>query len=264
MICLVCEPTYLRIEQPINSFQVAALDDPPDRDLALEQHAELVSTLAGAGLDVRRLRPVPEAPYQVFTRDVVVGGLGDPILATPREPLREAEIGVARRMLEEAGIHAVDSEGGCLEGGDVVVSGSDLFVGVGDRTETGAAAWLRERCGGARRVHVLEMKPGFLHLDMVFNVLGPESCVWFPGAFGADARGRIRERFPEALEIDLAEQLSRSANYLPVGETAVIASTTMAPAVQSAIRASGRELHLVDVGEIQKAGGSVRCATCLI
>ncbi len=264
MICLVCEPVHLRIEQPINSFQVESLPDPPRRALALEQHTRLVAALERLGVEVLKVPALPEAPYQVFTRDVLIGGLDPPILATLRKPRRQVELPAVRRLLRATALPFVESEGGCLEGGDVVVHGTEIFVGLGDRTERPAAGWLAERFAGDYEVHVLEMKPGFLHLDMVFNVLGPERCVWFPAAFGAATGDRMRERFPHGVEIGLAEQRRRSTNFLPVGESAAIASTTIAPVVREAIAASGRELHLVELGEIEKAGGSVRCATCLI
>lgn len=210
------------------------------------------------------MTPLPEAPYQVFTRDVVIGGLDRAILARPREPIRRQEVAAARRALERASIPFVESVGGFLEGGDVVVQGSEVFVGVGDRTERGAATWLGEWCAGRYELHVLEMKPGFLHLDMVFNVLGPDRAVCVPEALRGDSAGLVRKRFSECLELDLPAQRSQSTNFLPIGERAAIGSTTVAGAVRDAVAASGRELHLVELGEIQKAGGSVRCATCLV
>ncbi len=264
MICLVCEPLHLRIEQPINSFQRESLGDPPDPGRALTQHAELVATLERLGVRVVRVRPTEETPYQVFTRDVVIGGLGEPLLATLREPLRQPELAAVRRALEEASIPFVESRGGCLEGGDVVAHGCEVFVGIGDRTDRAAADWLRERCYGEYDVHVLEMKPGFLHLDMIFNVLGDDRCVLFAAAFSPDAARLIRERFSERLEVDATEQRGRSTNFLPIGEGLVVASTTMAARVRDYIRAGGSELFLVEFDEIQKAGGSVRCSTCLL
>lgn len=254
----------LRIEQAINSFQREALADPPRPARARAQHADLVAVLERLGVEILKVPPAPAAPYQVFTRDTVIGGLGVPILATLAEPLRRPELAAVRRTLEDAAIPFVESDGGCLEGGDVVVYGSEVFVGVGDRTEPDAAAWLRERCSGDHEVHVLEMKSGFLHLDMVFNILGPEHCVYFPDAFGTAAGRLVRDRFSHCLEIGLAEQRGRSSNFLTVGEAAAVASTTSAASVRDAIVACGWELHLVELDEIQKGGGSVRCSTCLI
>ena len=117
MICLVCEPVHLRIEQAINSFQREALEDPPDRDLALAQHAGLVGALEGLGVEVLAVEPSSAAPYQVFVRDVLIGGLGTPIVARLREPVRSPETEVVREALRAASIPFVECSGGYLEGG---------------------------------------------------------------------------------------------------------------------------------------------------
>ena len=264
MICLVCEPRNLRIEQPINSFHLEWIENPPDVSVAGAQHAGLVAALERLGVEVLKVPPLDDAPYQVFMRDVLIGGLGVPILANLREPVRRPELDALRATLERASIPFVPSAGGHLEGGDVVVSGTQVFVGVGDRTERGAAEWLRETYAPDYQVEVLGMRPGFLHLDMVFNVFGPDSCVLHPDALEPESAERIRERFGHVLEIDRAAQRRMSTNFLPVGDSDAIASTTAIPEVGEAAAAAGREFHFVELNEIQKGGGSVRCSTCLL
>ncbi len=264
MICLVCEPRNLRIEQPINSFHREWMANPPDAGVAVTQHDGLVAALERLGVEVVKVPPLDHAPYQVFMRDVLIGGLGVPILADLREPVRRPELAALRETLEQASIPFVASAGGHLEGGDVVVHGSEVFVGVGDRTESGAADWLRDRYEPDYRVEVLEMHPGFLHLDMVFNVLGADACVLHGEALEPASAARIRERFTQVLEIDHAAQRRMSTNFLPIGDEHAIASTTAIPEVGAAGAAVGREFHFVELAEIQKGGGSVRCSTCLI
>ncbi len=264
MICLVCEPANLEIGEPINSFHREFVDNPPDREVARRQHAGLVAALESVDVEVLQVPPLEGAPYQVFMRDVVIGGLGSPIIANLREEVRRPETEVVRRVLADAGLAVVESDGGHLEGGDVVVFGSEIFVGVGDRTEMGATEWLRGTYGDDYEVRVLRMHPGFLHLDMVFNVLSDDSCVLHPDALEPDAVTLVRERFSERLEIDRAAQRRMSTNFLPVRAGHAIASTTVIPEVGRAGAAVGREFRFVELDEIQKGGGSVRCSTCLI
>lgn len=263
MICLVCAPTHLRIGQPINSFQREWFDDPPDALRAAQQHRELVKALERLAVRVVEVPVLEGAPYQVFMRDVLIAGLDVPVVGRMREPVRRPEIDQLMRTLEEVGIASDEAEGGYLEGGDVVVNGRDVFVGLGDRTERGASEWLGGRFAGYR-IHPLEMQPGFLHLDMVFNVFSPTSCVYCPAGLTASAVADVRRRFENCLEIDSADQRRMSTNFLPVGDAAIIAPASATPAVLDAARAEGREVLTVDLSEIQKTGGSVRCSTCLI
>ena len=263
MICLLCEPLHLRIDPPINSFHLAARDDPPDIEAAVGQHRGLVAALEA--LDVRPLLvpPLPRAPYQVFMRDVLIGGLDEPVLASMREPVRRQELAELVTTLDSARIPFTHSEGGHLEGGDVVVNGRDVYVGLSDRTEGGAVEWLRGRFP-RHRFTVLAMKPGFLHLDMVFNVFSSDSCVFCPEALDSEAAALLRRRFGRCLEIDREEQRRMSTNFLPVGDFGAVVPRSAIDAVPSAAEAAGRRVIRVDLSEIQKGGGSVRCSTCLL
>ena len=98
---------------------------------------------------------------------------------------------------------------------------------------------------------------------MVFNVFGPDHCVFHPAALEPESVSLLRGRFRHCLEIDSADQRRMLTNFLLVGETTAIATAPLARPVAAAARAAGRELLPIDLSEIQKAGGGVRCATCL-
>ena len=66
------------------------------------------------------------------------------------------------------------------------------------------------------------------------------------------------------MEIGPEDQRRMSSNFLPITAQAAIVPASAIEGVSDAARAVGRSVTTVDLGEIQKAGGSVRCATCLI
>ena len=67
---LVCRPDHFRW-LPTSSISKATLASGAvfDHDLALRQHAELVSAFEGGDVTVHFLEPDPNLPYQVYTRD---------------------------------------------------------------------------------------------------------------------------------------------------------------------------------------------------
>ena len=84
------------------------------------------------------------------------------------------------------------------------------------------------------------------------------------GELSAEAATLVRERFERCLEVDRRAQRRMSTNFLPVGDRAAIVPASAVEEVGVAAEAAGRRVEVVDLTEIQKGGGSVRCSTCLL
>ena len=129
-----------------------------DTDKAQAQHQDLVSVLRGLGLDVLELPPDEDSPDSVFVGDCAVVVNGVALLCRPGSGSRKADTDTVRAVLrKEVGITVEeldpDKNGAAalINGSDVLFTGSEMFVGVGEETNTGgalgvAATWPEYPC----------------------------------------------------------------------------------------------------------------------
>ena len=115
-----------------------------DTEKARLQHQGLVTVLRGLGLDVLELPPDEVSPGSVFVGDCAVVINGVALLCRPGSGSRKTDTDTVRAVLrKEVGItvEELDSAGSAalINGCDVLFTGSEMFVGVGEETNTEGA-----------------------------------------------------------------------------------------------------------------------------
>lgn len=112
----------------------AVLDAPPDYHRLLTQHAAYLDALRALGLAVELLEPLEGCPDAYFVEDVAVVTPEIAVLTRPGAPSRRPEAEpmapVLARWRELVRIPAP----GTLDGGDVLMVGRHVFVGLSERT----------------------------------------------------------------------------------------------------------------------------------
>jgi N-dimethylarginine dimethylaminohydrolase len=146
--------------------------------------------------------------------------------------------------------------------GDFAVLGDRVLAGYGFRTDRRAHAELASVLG--REVLSLRLvDPRFYHLDTALAVLaerdGHADVMYFPEAFSLASRRRLRELFPDALLVGERDALAFGLNAASDGRHVVLAAGATSLARQLQLR--GYEPVPVDVSELLKAGGGVKCCT---
>ncbi|XP_014261714.1 N(G),N(G)-dimethylarginine dimethylaminohydrolase 1 [Cimex lectularius] len=115
-----------------------------DLELAKKQHEVYVRLLRDLGLDVIELPPDDDLPRGVFIEDTAVVCNGIALMAKPKDQNRRKEVDTVRVVLKkelELPIVEIKNESSYLEGGDVLFTGREIFVGLSDFTnEAGARA----------------------------------------------------------------------------------------------------------------------------
>jgi dimethylargininase len=102
---------------------------PIDAARAEAQHAAYEATLRSLSCEVRRVPPAPENPDAVFIEDTAVVLDELAIITRPGAESRRSEVGpVAELLAELRSLHCIEAPG-TLDGGDVMVVGSAIFVG---------------------------------------------------------------------------------------------------------------------------------------
>ena len=99
--------------------------------------------------------------------------------------------------------------------------------------------------------------PHYYHLDMALAVLDDTTVTYHPEAFSPSSREVLRRLFPGAVEADEADATAFGLNLISDGRYAVLNAD--ATALGAKLRAAGYEPVHVELGELKRGGGSVRC-----
>jgi N-dimethylarginine dimethylaminohydrolase len=259
----MCAPTYFQIVKPINVVQWLYYCDglpKPEPPIMELQHARFVRLLREHGVEVELVPAHADLPYQHATRDVGTV-IGDTIvLSNLKEPSRQLEAELTRPYLEKYGLRVITPDQGFVEGGDVVVDGKRLWVGIGLRTDERGADFLYRTFGRDYEVIPLRFGARYTHLDTVFGALSRGVAIVFEPAFEPESLAKIREAYPELVSLTDKEQTNAGANVLPIDPETIIAIAENA-SVNTQLARLGFDVITLPYSEIIKTGGSVRCDT---
>ncbi len=257
---LMCRPEHFRVDYAINPWM--DVDSPVDPDRALAQWDTLVATLRGAGAEVELIDQLPGTPDMVYAMNYGILD-GDHVAITSfRHAERRAEAEAAEWWFGEAGLRTTrvaDSGVGSFEAGDAFLYGDSLMVAAGPRTDLATHAVLSRELG-VRVATVGVVHPALYHLDLSFCPLDETRAIVAPDAWDAAGRSTVAALVPEPLVIDEEEAFTFCANSVVVGDVVVMpAGVPLRVARQ--IEAWGFSVDTVDVSELHKGGGSIRCMT---
>lgn len=259
---LMCPPTYFSVTYAINPWMNPNV--PVDRELAEIQWDFLRNTYLSLGHAVDLIDPEPGLPDMVFAANggLVVGGRA--YSAKFRYEQRQAESQAYRNWLKRAEIHSAEpieineGEGDFLTLGKMVLAGSGFRTSISAHIEAAATI--------DRPVVSLELvDPRFYHLDTCLAVLDdgngsmPAEIAYYPAAFSPHSQRTLRDLFPNAVICSEADALVLGLNAVSDGYNVVLPAPAVAFGEQ--LRDRGYNPVPANLGELLKAGGSVKCCT---
>jgi N-dimethylarginine dimethylaminohydrolase len=254
---LMCRPEHFAVEYSINPWMDVTAG--ADRDVAVAQWEELRQTYLALGHEVELIDPEPGLPDMVFAAN---GGLvveGQALGARFTHAERRAEGPAYLRRLATLDLKSVTEPVHVNEGeGDFLVVGDLVLAGTGFRTDPGAHTEVQE-IFGVPVVSLQLVDPRFYHLDTALAVLGDSDVAYFPGAFSPGSRAVLQRLFPDAILASEADAVVLGLNAVSDGRNVVLPSAATDLAEQ--LRAGGWNPIGVDLSELLKAGGSVKCCT---
>jgi N-dimethylarginine dimethylaminohydrolase len=256
---VMATPRHFRVIEPVNATQERFFGSAPPVVAALvrEQRA-FSSLLESRGVRIYWADELPEAPLQLNTRDVgaVVGDCY--IRGRMRKPIRAAEPAAVETILAEFEGRRAAVTAGYFEGGDLVLGGKDVFLGVGERTDRTGAGEVASFLPQGVRLHQLELAPRILHLDVVLTILGEKTALIY-----RDGLRQIPDVLPreyDLIEVTAEEQERLATNVFCVDPRTVVADERN-ERVAALLAARGFEVHLLPFAETTKIGGAFRCMT---
>jgi dimethylargininase len=225
-------------------------EPPLDVARARAQHAAYVEGLRRAGAEVVVLPALDGDPDACFVEDTAVVAGGIALIARPGAPSRRGETATVRVALAEllpvAGMEAPAT----LDGGDCLLLGRHLYVGVSGRTNAAGVARARE-VFGARGTEVIDVEVrGALHLKSVCSPLGDDAVLVLDGALPPGTFGAARE-------LRVAD--AAAANVVVVGRHALVPAGFATPVAEV-----GLHPIAVDNSELRRADSALTCLSILV
>lgn len=254
---LMCPPTEFDVRYAINPWMRPG--QPVDRGRALAQWSVLVDSYRAAGHRVDLLQPVPGLPDMVYAANGATVVDGRVLQARFANPERSAEAAHHAAWHALAGPVTQPREVNEAEG-DFAVLSDRLLAGYGFRTALAAHEELARLTG--RPVVSLELvDPYFYHLDVALTVLDDtaDHVAYYPPAFSPASQELLAELFPDALVADAADAACLGLNCVSDGRTVWVPAG--ASHLVGLLTEAGYTPVEVDLGELLRGGGSVKCCT---
>jgi N-dimethylarginine dimethylaminohydrolase len=254
---LMCPPAYFEVRYAINPWMDPTT--PVDTALATAQWERLVELYRTLGHRVDLIDPVPGLPDMVFAANGAVVAGGHALGARFRNPERRGEAPAYRDWLARNGFGDVRQAEHVNEGeGDFLVTRRWVLAGTGFRTDTRAHLEAQEQLG--RPVIGLRLTdPRYYHLDTALAVLSDDDVMYLPEAFSPGSRAVLGELFPDAIHASPADAAVLGLNAVSDGYHVLLAAEAVGLAARLADR--GYEPVGVEMSELRKAGGGVKCCT---
>jgi N-dimethylarginine dimethylaminohydrolase len=259
---LMCRPDQFTVSYRINPWMFP--QQPTDTALAVAQWEVLYRTYLDLGFDVHLIDPIEGLPDMVYAANggFVLAGIA--YGASFTHPERQPEGPAYLKWFADAGFDARMPESVNEGEGDFLLVGDTILAGTGFRSATASHEEIG-RIFGREVVSLNLVNPSFYHLDTAVAVLdarpGAErpSIAYLPSAFDEPSLEVLRERFPDALLATEEDAAVLGLNSFSDGENVVIASraTTFA----SQLRDAGYTPIGVDLSELLRGGGGVKCCT---
>jgi N-dimethylarginine dimethylaminohydrolase len=255
---LMCRPAYYAVEYAINPWMDTTA--PVDAALACTQWEALADAYTALGHEVIRLEPEPGLPDMVYSANgaFVVDGIA--YGASFRYPERRPEADAHEKWYRTSGWTYAEpefiNEG---EGDFTYLPGRELILaGWGFRTDARAHAEAADVFG--RPVISLRLvDPRYYHLDTALAPLDDERIAYYPEAFAPGSRLLLERLFPDAVIADAEDAAAFGLNFVSDGRNVVV--NAEAAGFAKKLRDAGYETVPVDLSELKKGGGSVKCCT---
>jgi N-dimethylarginine dimethylaminohydrolase len=254
---VVCPPTHFTLAPPINPWMTSGAVI--DTGRAHDQWRRLVDTYRALGHDVEQLAPAPGLPDMVFAANggIVVGERA--FTANFAHAHRRAEAEHHRANFARLGLSLAPPSAHVNEGeGDFLKAGEVILAGCGFRSARAAHDDLRAFFG-LPVVSLTLVDPRFYHLDVALTVLDDALIAYYPAAFRPDSVAVLEQLFPDAIRVSTADAERFACNAVSDGRHVVLDAQAEQFAQQ--LRTAGFEPVPVEMSELRKSGGSVKCCT---
>jgi dimethylargininase len=266
------------VRAPGSAFRRAISTHPErsriDPGRAAAQHHAFVFALRATGCEVVELPPDPRLPDATFVSDALVAlpAAGDPdggaallLVARPGVPSRRPEVrsvvALARALAPRARVVRIGAPA-TLEGGDVIVYGDRIAIGVSARTSAGGAAELAIAARPLGYRAFLCPVSDRLHLATAVTAIRPRRLVGTAAGFASLLAAEDGALPGDIERLVVPDEELPGANVLAVGGACLMASGN--PRTAAMLRDAGETVIEVALDEFTLADGGPTCLVALV
>ena len=254
---LMCPPSHYDVTYSINPWMEP--EKPTSRELAVTQWERLRTLYLDLGHTVELIEAAAGLPDMVFAANGATVLDGRVLGARFRHLERTAEGPAYLRWFQDNGFSELLWPEHINEGeGDYLVAGRRILAGTGFRTDRRSHAEAQDFFG-VPVISLTLVDPRYYHLDTAIAVLSDDEVMYYPDAFSESSRKVLRELYPDAILATAADAAVFGLNAFSDGRNVLLPQA--AGRLAGVLRERGFEPVGVDLSELLKAGGGVKCCT---
>ncbi len=260
-------------EQTASDNEYMQMDQKTDADLAIVQQMNLARKISDCGIPVMTFPGSPETPDAVFPNNAFATAHGNKYIvgamlhSNRQKETQRKDINMFFNDMLGYKRHHIKRDEGIAELTGVLVP---------DRARNIAFCGMTERVNdsGAKAMHDMfdldlmfqfDLAEGEYHTNVVLACLAGKACIIHVGSFAdPDVPKAIADYYKgKTIFLSDEEKLAFAGNGITITETDLFLSQTaydaLAQEKKEKIESWGFKLHHVQVNELEKAGGSLRC-----
>lgn len=245
--------THAIVRKPASNFSEGLTTSQlgkPSFELLQIQHSAYIRTLEKLGLSITVLPALPDYPDAYFVEDTAVVAQEVAVITNPGAPSRQGEEKSIQEALSEHKKIENILTPGTVDGGDVLMVGRHIFIGISERTNEEGAQQLSDLYQSfGYSCHIIPVGDG-LHLKSSVNYVGRNTLL-------LTQPFQHLSLFDDFDKIVLEDTESYVANTLWVNDTLIM------PAGFANTKDKLSRLNLpiieLDVSEVMKMDGGLTC-----
>lgn len=245
-----------KVSPRFNECEITHIERTPiDVNTARAQHDEYVKILSQLGCQVIELPEEPDLPDSVFVEDTAFILPEVAVITRPGADSRKPETESITRALSPHRPLVHVSAPASVDGGDVLVLGKNIYIGLSTRSNMEAVEQLNESLGRFGYTVIGLELTDCLHLKTAVTRVDDKTLLINKNWVNADHFNGF-----DLIEVDASEPFA--ANCLPVNDS-IIYPTTF-PRTRRKLEKKGFRVVDVNLEELAKAEGAVTCCSLIV
>jgi len=222
----------------------------PSYSLMLEQHAAYVAALRACGLEVTILEPLEAFPDGHFVEDPAIMTPEVAVVTNPGADARRGEAAAIEPVLRDFKSVLRIEAPGTLDGGDVLIVGKEVFIGLSERTNRAGADQLAALLAPYGYTSFTIPVGAGLHLKSSVNYVGKNFLL-----LTSDFADRPEFARYERLVVD--DEEAYACNTLWINDTLLVPAGY--PKTRALLERVGLPIVELETSEVRKMDGGLTC-----
>lgn len=244
------------VSSRFNECEITHIDRAPiDVNTARAEHRAYIKALKQLGCQIIELPEEPNLPDSVFVEDTAIILDEVAIITRPGADSRKPETDSIIRALSPYRPLAHVTAPATVDGGDVLVLGHNIYVGISTRSNDSSIRQMQEllknygyKVTGVKIHDCLHLKTAVTRVNDTTLLINPK---WMDTLHFKDF---------DWIEVDASEPFA--ANCLPVNDQIIFPASF--PKTRAKLEARGYKVLAVTVNELAKAEGAVTCCSLIM